>query len=50
MDWATQVEEERQQEQQEEASPRKDDIKLDSVMVASCSDDGTLRIWHPTLV
>jgi len=49
MDWATMVEVEEWQEKHE-AKLRKDDIKLDSVMVASCSDDGTLRIWLPTLV
>lgn len=53
MDWATLVEEEERQQQQEredEAKQSRDDMKLDSVMVASCSDDGTLRVWRPTLV
>jgi len=50
MDWATVVEEEQWQERHDEVKLRKDDIKLDSVMVASCCDDGTLRIWLPTLV
>jgi len=49
-DWATMAEEEEWQEKHDEVKLRKDDIKLDSVLVASCSDDGTLRIWLPTLV
>jgi len=50
MDWATVVEEELWQEKHDEVKLRKDDITLDSVLVASCSDDGTLQIWLPTLV
>ena len=50
MDWATAVEVESWQEKHDEAKLRKDDVKLDSVLVASCSDDGTLRVWLPTLV
>ena len=44
------VEEEERREKDGEAKLRKDDIKLDSVMVSSCSDDGTVRVWLPTLV
>jgi len=50
VDWATMVEAEEWQEKHDEAKLRKDDVKVDSIMVASCSDDGTLRIWLPTLV
>ena len=50
MDWATTVEEEEWQQKHDEVKLSKDDIKLDSVMVCSCSDDGTLRVWRPTLV
>jgi len=50
MDWAMMVEVEEWQVKHDEAKLRKDDIRLDSVMVASCSDDGTLRVWLPTLV
>jgi len=49
-DWATMVEMAEWQERHDEVKMRKDDVRLDSVMVASCSDDGTLRIWLPTLV
>jgi len=49
-DWAAAVEEEKWQEKHDEVKLRKDDVRLESVMVASCSDDGTLRIWLPTLV
>jgi len=44
------AEEELWQEKHDDAKLRKDNIKLDSVLVASCSDDGTLRIWLPILV
>jgi len=50
MDWAMMAEVEEWQQKYDSTKPRKEDVRLDSLTVVSCSDDGTLHIWLPTLV
>ena len=49
-DWATIMDDEDWKQKHDEVKVKKCDIKVDSVMVASSSDDGTVRVWLPTLV
>jgi telomerase protein component 1 len=48
-DWGTVMDEEDWKQKHEETKVRKNTFKVESVMVASCSDDGTIRVWLPTL-
>ena len=48
-DWATMAEEEDWNEQHDKSRLAKKDV-VEDVLVASCSDDGTIRLWRPLLV
>ena len=46
-DWAALVEEEEWKAKHDTTKLDKKEAKVIEVKVASCSDDGTMRLWHP---
>lgn len=46
-DWATMADEEDWKMKHEELKVTKKDVKVERVVLASCSDDGTIRLWLP---
>lgn len=49
-DWATMADEEDWKTEHDKVKLEKRDIKVEEVLVGSCSDDGTIRIWQPVQV
>ncbi len=49
-DWATMAEEEEWRAQHEKARLDKKDARLDDLLVATCGDDGDMRVWRPLQV
>ena len=49
-DWATMVEEEEWKSQHDKARLDKNDVQIDDVLVATCGQDGFVRIWRPLQV
>ena len=48
-DWATMTEEDDWAEKHQKVKLNKQ-VKVEDVVVASCSDDGTIRVWRPLQV
>ena len=46
-DWVTMVEEGDWRDRHDKARLDKKDVKLEEVLAASASDDGTVRLWKP---
>lgn len=49
-DWGTMAEESDWADKHDKTKLNKRDIKVEDVVVGSCSDDGTLRLWRPLQV
>ena len=49
-DWATMVEEEEWKSQHDKVKLDKKDVRVDDVLVATCGDDGYVRVWRPLRV
>jgi hypothetical protein len=49
-DWGTAMDEEEWRQKHAECKLSKPSIRIDSLMVATCADDGCIRLWLPTLV
>ena len=49
-DWATMADQEDWKTDHNKSRLEKRDFHVQEVLVASCSDDGTVRLWHPVEV
>ncbi len=49
-DWAAMAEEEEWKSQHDKAKLDKKDVRVEDVLVASCGEEGSVRVWRPLQV